>query len=73
MFKQVHEVGFNIGVRTREVAMKSRFEQLRFGVLYTHAVNAFTSKASYDSATLTFGYRFSCTVSQTRRSAGLGG
>lgn len=58
MFEQVHEVGFNIGVRTREVAMKSRFEQLRFGVIYTHAVNAFTSKASYDAATLTFGYRF---------------
>lgn len=58
LYKQVHEVGFNVGVRTREAEQKTRFEQMRFGILLTHAVNAFTSKANYNAATLTVGYRF---------------
>jgi hypothetical protein len=57
-YKDVHEVGLNIGVRTREAEQKNRFEQMRIGVLYTHARNRFFSQASSDAATLTLGYRF---------------
>lgn len=57
-FRQVHELGLNIGVRAREVETKSGFEKLRLGVLYTHARNEFSGKADYDSVTLTLGYRF---------------
>jgi opacity protein-like surface antigen len=58
MYKKVHELGLNIGVRTREAEQKNRFEQLRVGVLYTHATNEFTSQAHSDAGTLTLGYRF---------------
>ena len=57
-FKQIHEVGLNIGVRTREAEQKNRFEQMRIGLLYTHGTNEFSGKAGYDAATLTVGYRF---------------
>jgi len=57
-YKDVHEVGLNIGVRTREAEQKNRFEQMRVGVLYTHARNRFFGQASSDAATLTLGYRF---------------
>lgn len=57
-YSQVHEVGVNIGVRTREAEQKNRFEQMRVGLLYTHTKNNFTSKAGYDAVTATFGYRF---------------
>ena len=57
-FKQIHEVGVNVGVRSREVEQKNRFEQMRIGLLYTHGKNEYASDAGYDAATLTLGYRF---------------
>lgn len=57
-FRQIHEFGINIGVRTREAEQKNRFEQMRIGLLYTHGKNEFSGQASYDAATLTLGYRF---------------
>lgn len=57
-YKSVHEAGINIGVRTREAEQKNRFEQMRIGLLYTHADNRFADKSGYDSLTLTLGYRF---------------
>lgn len=58
MYKQVHEVGLNIGIRTREAEQKNRFEQMRIGVLYTRSTNEFTSRAHSDAVTMTLGYRF---------------
>lgn len=57
-YKQVHEVGFSIGVRSREAEQKNRFDQLRIGILYTHSKNEFAANFDYDAATLTLGYRF---------------
>ena len=57
-YTQVHEVGVNVGVRTREAEQKNRFEQMRVGLLYTHTKNNFTGAAAYDAVTATFGYRF---------------
>ena len=57
-YNHLHELGVSIGVRTREAEQKSRFEQLRMGLLYTHSANTLTSKANYDAASLTLGYRF---------------
>jgi len=57
-YEQIHEVGISIGVRSREAEQKSRFEQLRIGLLYTHSNNRTYSKWGYDSGTLTLGYRF---------------
>ncbi len=57
-YKQVHEVGFSIGVRSREAEQKNRFEQLRIGLLYTHSKNESAANFDYDAATLTLGYRF---------------
>lgn len=57
-YKQLHEVGINFGIRTREAEQKNRFEQMRVGLLYTHGKNEFDGKAGYDAVTLTLGYRF---------------
>lgn len=57
-YKQMHEIGINIGVRTREAEQKNGFEQLRAGVLYTHTINQYSSKANADAGTVTLGYRF---------------
>ncbi|WP_353230186.1 hypothetical protein [Novosphingobium sp.] len=57
-YNQIHELGISIGVRTREAEQKSRFEQIRMGLLYTHSPSTITSQANYDAATLTLGYRF---------------
>ena len=57
-YKSVHEVGFSIGVRSREAEQKNRFDQLRIGILYTHSKNEFAAHFDYDAATLTLGYRF---------------
>lgn len=57
-YKDVHEVGFSIGVRSREAEQKNHFDQLRVGILYTHSKNAFAANFDYDAATLTLGYRF---------------
>lgn len=57
-YKNVHEVGFSIGVRSREAEQKNRFDQLRIGILYTHSKNEFAANFDYDAATLTLGYRF---------------
>lgn len=57
-YKSVHEVGFSIGVRSREAEQKNRFDQLRIGILYTHSKNEFAANFDYDAATLTLGYRF---------------
>lgn len=57
-YKQVHELGFSIGVRSREAEQKNRFDQLRIGILYTHSKNEFAANFDYDAATLTLGYRF---------------
>lgn len=46
-----HELAINFGVRMREQDVRSRFELLRFGILYTHA-------DTYDAVTATVGYRF---------------
>lgn len=57
-YKKVHELAFNVGIRTREAEMKNRYEQWRVGLIFTHTPNEFTSKAAYNSGTLTLGYRF---------------
>ncbi|WP_374411273.1 hypothetical protein [Novosphingobium colocasiae] len=57
-YKSIHEAGFSMGVRAREAEQKGRFDQMRVGLLYTHADNRFADKAGYDSLTLTLGYRF---------------
>ena len=57
-YEQTHEVGLNVGVRTREAEQKNSFEQLRIGLLYTHSKNEFVKNFDYDALTLTLGYRF---------------
>ncbi len=57
-YENVHEAGISIGVRTREAEQKNRFEQMRIGLLYTHAVNSFSHDFDSDAVTLTLGYRF---------------
>ena len=46
-----HEFAVNFGVRLRQDDLKSRFESLRVGLLYTRA-------SRYNAMTLTVGYRF---------------
>jgi len=57
-YRQFHELGVNFGVRTREAEQKNGFEQMRVGLLYTHARHEFDTKSGYDAVTLTLGYRF---------------
>ena len=57
-YKKVHELALNLGIRTREAEMKTRYEQWRVGVIFTHTDNEFTSAAGYNAGTLTLGYRF---------------
>lgn len=57
-YENVHEAGISIGVRTREAEQKNRFEQMRIGLLYTHAVSSFSHDFDSDAVTLTLGYRF---------------
>lgn len=57
-YEDVHEVGVSIGVRTREVEQKNRFEQLRIGLLYTHGVSSQAKRFNFDAFTVTLGYRF---------------
>jgi len=57
-YRELHEFGLNFGVRTREAEQKNGFEQMRIGVLYTHARNVYDTKSGYDAFTLTAGYRF---------------
>lgn len=57
-YENVHEAAISIGIRTREVEQKSRSEQLRIGLLYTHGTSSFSHDFDYDAVTLTVGYRF---------------
>ena len=57
-YEDVHEAAISIGVRTREAEQKSKAEQLRIGLIYTHGTNSFSSAFDYDAVTLTVGYRF---------------
>ncbi|WP_420382303.1 hypothetical protein [Novosphingobium sp.] len=57
-FKKTHELGFSMGVRAREAEQKSRFEQLRVGILYTRASDQYVSTDHYHAISLTLGYRF---------------
>jgi hypothetical protein len=57
-YENVHEAALSMGIRTREVEQKSRAEQLRIGLIYTHGVSSFSHDFDYDAVTLTIGYRF---------------
>ena len=50
-YRDYNELAVNFGVRMREQDVRSRFELLRVGLLYTNAEN-------YNAITLTAGYRF---------------
>jgi len=58
VYRDVHEFGLSLGVRSREAEQHAAFEQLRLGLLYTHSKNQFIRGGSYNAATLTLGYRF---------------
>ncbi len=58
VYRDVHEFGLSLGVRSREAEQHASFEKLRLGVLFTHAKNQFFAGASYNAGTLTLGYRF---------------
>ena len=58
VYRDVHEFGLSLGVRSREAEQHASFERLRLGVLFTHAKNQFFAGASYNAGTLTLGYRF---------------
>ena len=57
-YENVHEAALSIGVRTREAEQKSKAEQLRIGLIYTHGTSSFSHDFDYDAVTLTIGYRF---------------
>lgn len=57
-YKKTHELALNLGIRTREAEQKTRYEQWRVGLIFTHTDNEFTSAAGYNAGTLTLGYRF---------------
>jgi hypothetical protein len=57
-YENVHEAAISVGIRTREVEQKSRAEQLRIGLIYTHGTSIASSDFGYDAVTLTVGYRF---------------
>lgn len=57
-YKKTHELALNLGIRTREAEQKTRYEQWRVGLVFTHTDNEFTSAAGYNAGTLTLGYRF---------------
>lgn len=57
-YEDVHEAALSVGVRTREAEQKSRTEQLRIGLIYTHGTSSFSHDFDFDAVTLTVGYRF---------------
>lgn len=57
-YENIHEAALSIGVRTREAEQKSRAEQLRIGLIYTHGTSSVARAFDYDAVTLTIGYRF---------------
>lgn len=57
-YENVHEAALSLGIRTREAEQKSRAEQMRIGLIYTHGVSSFSHDFDYDAVTLTVGYRF---------------
>lgn len=57
-YEDVHEAALSIGIRTREAEQKSRAEQLRIGLIYTHGTSSFSHDFDFDAVTLTVGYRF---------------
>lgn len=57
-YKKTHELALNLGIRTREAEMKTRYEQWRVGLVFTHTDNEYTHLAHYNAGTLTLGYRF---------------
>ncbi|MGB3931297.1 MAG: hypothetical protein WBL20_20330, partial [Sphingobium sp.] len=57
-YEDVHEAALSVGIRTREAEQKSRAEQLRIGLIYTHGTSSFSHDFDFDAVTLTVGYRF---------------
>ena len=58
VYRDVHELGLSLGVRSREAEQHASFEQVRLGVLYTHSRNQFVPGGSYNAGTITLGFRF---------------
>jgi hypothetical protein len=57
-YENVHEAALSVGIRTREAEQKSRAEQLRIGLIYTHGTSSVAHDFDFDAVTLTVGYRF---------------